>query len=1372
MVAQAFVFGTLLTDTAWAFRRNPYDHLRQRPLASQDGGMKELKAKLTGGAPTENLREVTSSPPVLNSEGARDSFRRGVLRLSLLGLLAGSGAAIPAITHAAFPLSPPAQVEVQAPDSLKAVRLARTKQAYLNAYLNYQEAFSRQNRSLRAVQEDAAWSRVDEEFFRTLEAIRQFVKFEVTAMDKVIALHTFIPGSVGNVTFDEFARLIRQDVNAPGEFYMPPDLLNQVSFDITATTELDFQDGVQIEGILTVTTARGPDQRVYQYELPVTATLKDPGKIAFHFNTLQLRNEGKITRRLIDTKGTETERDDVVLGSGQVSRIEEGVIANVSFNALWNGIGLLPRGEPVSLEIPFVLAEGVLRPGSFQVLTNNMEDVGIAPSSSELNRFPFEYQIRYADSPTLAPLSKAHGLYELTFTLTTDRRRTFVVSGQMGSLLGRGETGTLRFRLSDRPIVETFLGQRVGEVSEVPTGFYIVSLSILDLDTKSPLQPNDRLAGPVVRPNLLFVGSRVQSGSNAVATDGEWFVDGSAIYTEGRGPGTKVWAEYEIDLGPNPLEDLGLVVYARNRTPGPTGTFDLEVFVDGEPLDLGRGSPHVIRVPIHPDGLVRTSGTPAFDLPSGVHRFRLQWVNDTGPTTTLQIERVLLTIPRQAGGALSAPVAGVSIPEAGVLAEEPTRAQVREERLKQELERAKKESERRRSILEPRLLLLPEAMRHLPMELIHLLRNDQDLREAEKTLLARADEVRQAAQGVEGAEAEVATMEWLETQRKKQTAPYATARITGLNLEGTEDAVAHLKLGDWIRLGPVGLSPFVEYRFRAPYLSGKSEKDQLRDEAAEVQKALDDIEARIKAERDPEVARRLNQERDSLKNQQLALEENIAELEHLKRVLHLEENLRYGLQGFYLLSDRHLAGSFRLAGYGSPVWLEEVLPGYGHLPGLKERGTKVSESQRLRFGLPRLYEVSNTLAWVHPSDLLELGGSGMLVTDPDFWTLWALSTQARLNLGSSFQLAVERGDVGFDVSFYDYLREATGGGTYREGILAALREKGLGNSFHTQGDYTLGLLSYLWDKGEGSAEFGTDFGGAYHLRLQGILLGVPFNAQTVLARHASPRVDVGISREITSRGKLFASLGINPNEIDPNQKVKFSLGLRIGTSRPRLPTKRDAFNASQVGASFERDLKRLEHLGENPEELIQGAIPSELRLRRSEGETEYTGPSVRDLFDRVKQKIDVSESIRQQLDQIQTTAKSLTPSKTDSSLYIHPVSRLNPETRELVGKIQDKIDPSALRRLVPPEERSDRLTAERLVKLHALLAHYFNGGEGMRDIHLPSGFQLNQLGAIDDVSLETIHATTYEGLILKVFPEMQQLELEQQKLQSMREKQV
>ncbi len=121
-------------------------------------------------------------------------------------------------------------------------------------------------------------------------------------------------------------------------------------------------------------------------------------------------------------------------------------------------------------------------------------------------------------------------------------------------------------------------------------------------------------------------------------------------------------------------------------------------------------------------------------------------------------------------------------------------------------------------------------------------------------------------------------------------------------------------------------------------------------------------------------------------------------------------------------------------------------------------------------------------------------------------------------------------------------------------------------------------------------------------------------------------------------------------------------------------------------------------------------------------------------------------------------AVTLAPQGMDAELFIEHVSFLNPTTRELVGQIKDKVNDEDVARMIVPGSATEELTAERLVKLYALLAHHFNGGKDIEEIRLPEGFTLDQLGEIDFFGLDMIDAHISPDLIRAVFTE-QQLEM-------------
>ncbi|MFH1857860.1 MAG: peptidoglycan-binding protein [Candidatus Omnitrophota bacterium] len=101
----------------------------------------------------------------------------------------------------------------------------------------------------------------------------------------------------------------------------------------------------------------------------------------------------------------------------------------------------------------------------------------------------------------------------------------------------------------------------------------------------------------------------------------------------------------------------------------------------------------------------------------------------------------------------------------------------------------------------------------------------------------------------------------------------------------------------------------------------------------------------------------------------------------------------------------------------------------------------------------------------------------------------------------------------------------------------------------------------------------------------------------------------------------------------------------------------------------------------------------------------------------------------------------------DASLFIEKIKLLNPETRNLVGAISDKvIVPEGLRQAI----KSESVTSDDFLKLYALLAHYFKGKE-VSEIRLPENFNVKQLQDVDFIDLGTIDKNTFQDIMSLVF---------------------
>ncbi|MFH1858014.1 MAG: hypothetical protein ABH845_03835, partial [Candidatus Omnitrophota bacterium] len=82
----------------------------------------------------------------------------------------------------------------------------------------------------------------------------------------------------------------------------------------------------------------------------------------------------------------------------------------------------------------------------------------------------------------------------------------------------------------------------------------------------------------------------------------------------------------------------------------------------------------------------------------------------------------------------------------------------------------------------------------------------------------------------------------------------------------------------------------------------------------------------------------------------------------------------------------------------------------------------------------------------------------------------------------------------------------------------------------------------------------------------------------------------------------------------------------------------------------------------------------------------------------------------------------------DSSLFIEKIKLLDPKTRNLIGKISDKVTlPEAAKGAI----RDGAISAEEVMKLYTLLGHYFDGASVQEQISLGEGLKAENLGKID-----------------------------------------
>jgi len=1346
-----------------AFEKGVVSHLRPQSLSSRDGGVKEFQARL-------------SENPV---DRVGRGLQRQLLRVALLGLLVMPHMAIPSIASSELPASSAAgtisvnpwdswreripqqdrmQLEAktegareEVSESVRAYRAKNeaflaSQEKYAFSLRGYLEKLERWSNAMTSIQQGEHFFFFDEAVLRAVDALKGVLRTQLEAIDKVIAEKAIPPGSILDISLGEFSSLIQEDPQVQGEFIIPPQVLNQASFSVTAQSDIDASN-VSIGGTLTVTTARYLNH-VFQYELPAESIRQEGGKITFTFHVAQSAQSGRLIRREMDTRGTADEADDLVVGSRAASRIDEGYIASVSFQADHNGNSLLPGGKPVVLGRAFVVANGALRPGSIQITGNNLNALTDTPSPQELVQYPFQFPLSYPSDPVLAPLPEVRGLYgEFNFASLDQRdsnRRSivsYVVGIPMKTILTRGGTGVETVRLADYPITKVVRGVRAGTVTEIPPGPYTVSFNLLDVDAADPTQDNDRLAR-VIRSGTLQVGGLQKAASDTTATEGTWFADGSALYTEENGS-----AEYAVDFGTE-APAWSVVVYARNRIPASLPVnyrFDIDVSLDGQPL--GR-----IRVPADSTGAVRTSGI-ALGNPSGIHRILLAWGNDADPTqfdTILQLERLLFIRP-------SVPVTGTFSASSFVATEGNVEEASSPSFASTELER--------------KLSRVPESQRFIIQGLLDYIESDHGLSDAEEKIAAASQEMNGALPALRGAKEEVknrldaltsnwegllqqqpwsekekedaraafrawlsqdaafgeagriavaespqntvVTSGWLAENRKARRQSYGDAYLRFLNLEGPEDLAYRLQYGrPW---GSSNLSFFVGGRMEVPYLSPKTEEEKIGDQYKDASGVLADVQRRLQGATDPtEIARLAEQER-TLRKQLVSLEDQSAELENAKRLLHLRDNLFFGV-GLDYLPDSNFVMSSRVK-FGSPLRFEKTVVGYDYLPSLRRHG--------VRFEAPP-YELSHAMA-LRYEDVFEMGYTAAWMSDPGVWTLFSDYVQAHAIFAKHLRLGIEHGWFYLNASFEEYLKVVQA----REAVLRALDEQGISTSFSLDNIFTRGSLSYSWDHLSAGLVLGAD--GYGEARLRGALFGNMWNIAA-----ARDYLDIRTERRIGAMG-VRASVGKDRGEWKFGAAIEGRWG--------------NAASGKKVPVSGSRVSPSLGEWGtlQNPKGMLEG---TGVHMRTGKP-LEWSRPQLPP----------------NPISGVQKGIASLGPlshPNEGTSLFISKVRLLDPNTRRLVGLIQNRVD---LGTTVQTSDASDALTAERLVKLYALLGHTFEG-KAPEKIRLPKDFKLQQLGIIDDRPIEMLNASNAAEFSALVFTPSQRADLESQLQQEKLEKQT
>jgi len=1264
-------------------------------------------------------------------------------------------------------------------------------------------------------------------------------------------------GSIQDVSLQEVDALVMEDPDVPGELILPPRSFHEAGLNIPARLATRLGRPVNVDAVLVLTTERRPNDHLFQYELSSPATLTQQGTIVFPFDIPTLIQRGLLVRSEIDTRGTpQDETDDIVLSTIRVNEIDLANMSNVSFQVLLNATSLLPNGEPVLLGRHFTFANGALRPGSFNLISHNMNEVPLTPSPQELLNYPFAFTSKYSLSPTFAPLPWAYALYEMTFT-SVDRRDennrpfvSYVVGSRMGDLVGRSQSRTDTLRVGELPIVEVIHGVPVGVVPQVPPGPYTVSVAVMDTDADPypDTQPND-FFDRATRSPTLHVGGLLLAGSDTLSTSGDWVVEGGVIYTNGNGSVT-----YRVDLGPEVLR-RNMIFYTRNRSSEQAPLnyrFNVKVSLDGVPLDVnGDGSQDNFFLPADRTGGVKTGGGPLGEL-SGVHDVTLEWFNDQGTSTNLEIHQVLVphpsnpasqetprpltdqdlaAYPKVSGPLLADPQSERGADTAhGAQGVEGVASNASNNEALRVLQ---KRADHLGSQLEKRLIFLPEAQRPMLQTLFDHLRSDRLLVEAEGELRPFLEAMQHETENLQRTQSEVgrrlnqviafweevieaqpwessekararvalhrwaqtqkdlqeartifesaplrtllATSEWFEQGRRQQGGAYTDLRLGGLNLEGPEDVTFEMKWGNRLQLGDADLSFLVGGRTGLPTSAAflnttTEEEEQFLEQRDAANAVLDDVKRQLAdAERrgDEEAVARLNERGIALRDERDAWHRRYAESIHRRHLLD-PSDFYYGIQGEFFPHGTGLGVVARVKAYGSPIRIERRLPAFeNELLGLQARGISVGDETQIRFALPTRYDFLNNIAW-NFRDVLELGYSGAILWDPSLWTLESHFGEIQVTPTEALRLGGEFGLARLHTSFEDYVASVAGeGGTathYAETLRGALDEAGVLLSTRHEARFTRGSLYYRLGQ-MGSVGLATDFDRDYQLRLRGALFGTQFNVLTALSQEAKPRFNLHLVHGW--RNDISSWVALGQNEIDG-----WTVGVGIQT---RL---------SGSGSEREKRPPQAPHLtvgSLTPTSLLGSALPSDVRVRRDQEGTSYSGPTWGDLARGAKAPLEeahatvgrlkgdpssddrVGTDVDQAIQNLRISHALSQKTGLSQNLFIEKLRLLDPETRNLIGKISDK--------LVMPQEMKVALEgnphgADQLLKLHVLLGHYFKGGEGLATIQLPQGFNIHQMSAIDFVDMEAIQQETTNDLMTLVFPESQQQTLNDQLLEA------
>lgn len=116
----------------------------------------------------------------------------------------------------------------------------------------------------------------------------------------------------------------------------------------------------------------------------------------------------------------------------------------------------------------------------------------------------------------------------------------------------------------------------------------------------------------------------------------------------------------------------------------------------------------------------------------------------------------------------------------------------------------------------------------------------------------------------------------------------------------------------------------------------------------------------------------------------------------------------------------------------------------------------------------------------------------------------------------------------------------------------------------------------------------------------------------------------------------------------------------------------------------------------------------------------------------------------------------------NTGLFIEKRHLLDPRTRNIVGKISEKvIFPEAVKSII--QNPANGVTAEDIVKLYALLGRYFEGVELKKDITLPSDFDVSKLqNPLIDLNLikdSSVPKDLFEDMMMLLFTQDQVNEL-------------